>query len=168
MVQEITSDKFTEASFASCVDSPFKDIANVAQNMKTISCATLDPLCKKHSLDESAIFMLLFLEKAPDSMLQGLNLALCTKRANIMRTLRNLEYKNLVTIGINNDETYHRLVNLTDKGREIAFAIVADLEETRFNLEGIVGEEKVTVLKEAWHAFCSSIAEIAADLEGCV
>lgn len=166
MVQEITSEKITEATFASCTDLLFKDIVDVAQNMKVISCAMLDQLCKKHSLDESAIFMLLFLEKAPDSMLSYLNLALCAKRANITRTLRNLEYKNLVTIGINNDKTYQRLVKLTGKGREIASAIVADLEETRLTLEGSVGEEKVAVLKEAWYDFCSSVAKIAADIGG--
>lgn len=165
MAQRNTTKEAAEVLVASPVEPPFEDLVDVSRNLQTIAHAVLDPLCKKYGLNKMALFALVNLEKFPDQTPSNLSIDLHAKRTNVASTLRNLEYKDLIGIGVSSQDKRHRLVNLTEKGHAVACAIVADLEDARAALVNGVDEERIAMLKEAWGAFSATVAEIAADLE---
>lgn len=166
MVRNDAQDEIAEVLVASPAVPPFEDLVDVSRNLQSIARAVVDPICKKYELNKMALFALVNLEKFPDQTPSELSVDLHAKRTNIASTLRNLEYKKLVTIGMSDRDKRHRLVNLTEEGSQLASSITADLEDARFALVSGVEEEKVVLLEEAWSTFCSTVAEIAAGLEG--
>lgn len=141
-----------------------KAFTETLYDLEAISRSIVEPLCKKYELNKMALFVLLNLEQIPDQNPSRLSQALHAKRTNIASTLRNLEYKGLITIGTGVEDKRNRLVNLTESGQKIAASITVDLEAERLKLMAMVPQEVTQKLSEAWEAFCNSVSYIAKEL----
>lgn len=145
---------------------PFEELIELSRDLQVIGNATLDPVGRKYGLNRLALLTLLNLDRLPDQTPSHLSAVLHAKRTNIASALRNLEYKGLVTIGASEADKRHRLVNLTEKGREVALAADADLSEARVSLLDHVPTESVEQLMEAWHTFRAIARDVATFAEG--
>lgn len=145
---------------------PFEELIELSRDLQVIGNATLDPVGRKYGLNRLALFTLLNLDRLPDQTPSHLSAVLHAKRTNIASALRNLECKGLVTIGASEADKRHRLVNLTEKGREVALAADADLSEARASLLDHVPTESVEQLMEAWHTFRAIARDAATFAEG--
>lgn len=145
---------------------PFEELIELSRDLQVIGNATLDPVGRKYGLNRLALFTLLNLDRLPDQTPSHLSTVLHAKRTNIASALRNLECKGLVTIGASEADKRHRLVNLTEKGREVALAADADLSEARASLLDHVPTESVEQLMEAWHTFRACARDVATFAEG--
>ena len=150
---------------ATPLEPPFEDLIELSRDLQAIGNATLDPIGRKYGLNRLALFTLLNLDRLPDQTPSHLSAALHAKRANIASTLRNLEYKGLIAIGVSETDKRHRLVNLTDKGRETVVSAEADLNEARAELLDRVPTESLEQLMEAWHTFRALAHDVAASAE---
>lgn len=147
------------------LEPPFKDLATVSRNLRVIGHSVIDPLCKRHGLNELGLFTLVHLAKEPDQLPSHLSGILHAKRTNIASTLRTLEYKGLVTIGASEYDRRQRLVNLTDKGCETVAAVEEGMEEARAALVERIDADRMERIAEAWDDFRSIVADMANSLE---
>lgn len=145
---------------------PFEDLIELSRDLQAIGNATLDPIARTYGLNRLALFTLLNLDRLPDQTPSHLSAVLHAKRTNIASTLRNLEYKGLITIGASEADKRHRLVNLTEKGREVALAAEAELNDARTALLDRVPTESIEQLMAAWQTFRTIAHDVAASVEG--
>lgn len=145
---------------------PFEDLIELSRDLQAIGNATLDPIARTYGLNRLALFTLLNLDRLPDQTPSHLSAVLHAKRTNIASTLRNLEYKGLITIGASEADKRHRLVNLTEKGREVALAAETELNDTRAALLDRVPTESIEQLMEAWQTFRTIAHDVATSVEG--
>lgn len=144
---------------------PFEDLIELSRDLQAIGNATLDPIGRKYGVNRLGLFTLLNLDRLPDQTPSHLSAVLHAKRTNIASTLRNLEYKGLITIGASETDKRHRLVNLTEKGREVALAAESDLNDARTALLDRVPTESIEQLMEAWQTFRTIAHDVAASVE---
>lgn len=144
---------------------PFEDFIELSRDLRAIGNATLDPIGRTYGLNRLALFTLLNLDRLPDQTPSNLSAVLHAKRTNIASTLRNLEYKGLITIGASEVDKRHRLVNLTEKGREVALAAEADLNDARTALLDRVPIESIEQLMAAWQTFRTIAHDVATSAE---
>lgn len=144
---------------------PFEDLIELSRDLQAIGNATLDPIGRKYGVNRLGLFTLLNLDRLPDQTPSHLSAVLHAKRTNIASTLRNLEYKGFITIGASEADKRHRLVNLTEKGREVALAAEADLNSARTELLDRVPTESIEQLMEAWQTFRTIAHDVAASVE---